>query len=535
MIFTNIIMKTHTKTLPPALQRVEKAAPLEKPGNFTFSSDQSTEIIKFLNDSVKILDKSNLNLRVRIIFISKQIYNNVSSDNNNQQRDTNDKENSNGNEKIKLTDIYFPIVDKFLNINPPLAPFTEFLKSKELISMLQFITWVILFDIIDKSYKTEALEDTRRIIYNRLSIDFSQLQKKLSNSTLSLSGRFIDLWCSVVCASIFSLVLTPYENTQLYRNSSFSLRIENDVRMLLIGFASPNVKDFHKSILGLMSNELKLAVPTIVTVGGEDYNPTDFTKTLQYEPQIVEAWNQRDSAMFQVSSTTGLMQNAMKLKGAQVTTPAGKIGRSVKKGNVEKSGMPIAKAKIVLLNTEKIVNNYQDDRVNLVNEICATEETYSEAPSVPPTTKLGISFEGFGKKAQNNSFYPHPPVIESSSMSHAPRPTTTTENILISPFEPIMQGQIEDENNDVDNINEKPIYINSRPMTMRASRRSSKNLSTGISSSYQRKINNAQRINKESLNKSVRFKYRKVPDIPEIISTVSNINDYLAANPVFNS
>lgn len=493
-------MKTHSKTLPPALQRVEKTAPLETPDNFTFSPEQSTELIQFLNDSVKIFDKSNLNLRVRIVFTKN--------------------DESSKNEKFKLPEIYLPIVDKFLNINPPLTPFTDLLKSAELITMLQFITWVILFDIIDNSFYTEILEDKRRMIYDRLSIDFSQLQMKLSNSTLSLSGRFIDLWCSVVCALLFSLILNLYEDSQLYRNSSFCLRIENDVRMLLIGFASPNVKDFHKSILSLMSNELKLAVPTIVTVGGEDYNPSDFTNTLKYEPQIVEAWNQRDNPMFQASSTTGLVQNAMKLKGAQVATPAGKIGRPIKRGNVEKSGMPIAKAKIVLLNTEKIVNSYQKDRSSMVNDLCATEESYTEIPNVPPITKLGISFENFGKNKDDVYFSPHPPDLIDKK---APRPTTASGDD---------DHKIQkNENEFFLNINEKPKLMMKRPLTVCVSRRSEKSKSTNAS--YQ--LKKIPQSTRERQPGSTRFKYRKVPDIPEVISTVSNINDYLAANPVFNS
>ncbi|KAK8893733.1 hypothetical protein M9Y10_022162 [Tritrichomonas musculus] len=510
-------MKAHTQTLPPALQRVEKTAPLQKPDNFTFSPDQSTELIQFLNDSVKIFDRSNLNLRVRLIFTSKQV--NANDQNENNQNDEKEKKDV----KIKLIDIYLPIVNKFLNINPPLAPFTELLKSKELITMLQFVTWVVIFDIIDKSYKTEALEDTRRMIYDRLSIDFSQLQLKLTNSTLSLSGRFIDLWSSVVCATIFTLILTPYEDSQLYRNSSFALRIENDVRMLLIGFASPNVRDFHKSILGLMPSELKIAVPTIVTVGGEDYNPTDFTNALKYEPQIVEAWNQRNNALFQGSSTTGLMKNAMKLKGAQITLPTGKIGRSVKRGNVEKSGMPIAKAKIVLLNADKITSTYKEDSNNIVNDICATEETYTAVPSTPPLTQLGVSFEGFGKKGWGSPQLPHPPTSKTSSIGRAPRSARNMENLDESTIDQIQ--------NNVNELNtENQTIINTPPV--RFSRKSNRTSSTTVS--YQKRITQPGKNTKERPPGSPRFKYRKVPDIPEIISSVSNINDYLAANPIFD-
>ena len=44
-------MKTHSKTLPPALQRVEKTAPLETPDNFTFSPNFSDEKPKEENKS----------------------------------------------------------------------------------------------------------------------------------------------------------------------------------------------------------------------------------------------------------------------------------------------------------------------------------------------------------------------------------------------------------------------------------------------------------------------------------------------------
>ncbi|OHT12666.1 hypothetical protein TRFO_17499 [Tritrichomonas foetus] len=426
-----------THSLSAALQRIEKTMPVQSPSNFTFSHDQSLDMIKYLQNSIKIKDKSNLIVQINIKF---------------------------GDTLLK--ELYPPIVDKFLNINPPLSPFQKLIISDEITSMLQFVTWIVLFDIIDDCYYPEGIDDVRRTIYDKLSIDFSLLQKKLNSSTLSLSDRFIELWSSVVCASIFTLVLTIYQDSELYRNTPFALRIENDVRFLLVGFASPNVKDYHRSIVSIMPNDLKIAVASIVTVGGEDYS-TELTTALTYEPQIVNAWNSRKDMLLMATTTTGLMENAMKLKGARIVAP-NKKGRTVKKGNVEKSGLPIAKARVVLKNTETMFKTYDTDRSKVIYDICATEETYKEVPTVPPITQLGITFENFTKA-------PPKPPMATSVRSPRPRPKTTRA-----------------------------------PGKRNASARSTRPPG------------------------SPRFKYHKVPDVPEIISKVQEVNDYLLTNPPFN-
>lgn len=475
-----------SRSLTSALQRIEKTVAQQTPSNFLFSQQHSSELIKFLHDSVTIYDKLNLKLKLEIVFIKEN-------------------PNDNSDNKYDFPHFYSQIIDKFLNLNPPFQPFTTLLYSKELLTMLQFVSWIVIYDLLDPCVCNPYMNDLRRTIYDRLSIDFSQLQMKLTNSTLSLSTNFIEHWCHIVCASIFSLILTLYEDSELYRNISFSLRIENDVRLHLVGFASPNVRDFHCSILSLMPKELKSALPTKVTVGGDDYNPTDLTNALTYEPQIQAAWDQKDSPLL-LNSTTGLVQNAMKLKGTAIQSPLKPKGKTVKKGNVEKSGLPIAKAKIVLTNTERTIDRYKDDRSSIVLDICATEETYTEVPMVPPVTQLDVTFEDFGmkKNSPNYLLMNKPPVRKPSlpplnlKAKNAPRP----------------------------------------PMTQRQPK-------------HRRSLNDSRKVTKPSLETiplgqsfqppkaremvpgTQRFKYRKVPNIPEMITNINDINDYMLANPIF--
>ncbi|OHT15097.1 hypothetical protein TRFO_14448 [Tritrichomonas foetus] len=370
-IFMSFTKSSNRNNLSEALRRIEQTAPQQTADDFTFSNEISTDLLKYLFSSYNGKD---INMEMG---------------------------------EANLTEIYAPIVEKFLRINPPLAPFEVILFRDEIISMLQYICWIVTYDLLSPELISHETDQLRRTIYDDLSINFSQLQKRLMNSTLTLSARFLELWCEVVCAAIFTLFMSVFQETPLYRNAAFFTRYENDIRTILVGFSSPNLREFHKSILNLIPNEYKICVPKLITIGGEDYSK-EFTTMLTFEPQIEKSWKARKSTLFQTSSTTGLMQNAMKLKGANITTP--RKSRSIRRGNAERSGVQIAKAQEVLKNTKKIIKNYKIDRHTIIRDLCAQEELYFEINEPPPQTPLGVTFEDMPPpRIPQDSFYQRSP------------------------------------------------------------------------------------------------------------------------------
>ena len=381
-------------------------------------------------------------------------------------------------------------MNKFLDLNPPLAPFEEMLNGKDLNVLVQFLAWVVIVRIIDEKYYTEKINNVITDVFDKLSIEYSAFHKNITSSTITHSDQFLELWSTVVCAAILSTMMSYFnaDDDELLKNKLFVLRIENNVRDLLIGIPPKSTRYYHKNVLSVVPIDLKKKIPTIIYDEENNYSPdATLSKTLNISATFGTkvSSNTDDFTTSQTQKTfdtalpnstiTKLMENAMTLrkagKPANITRPVNNA-KSIKKGSVERSKVPITKARVVLQNTERLINNYTAEKNKILWDLCATEETYYQVPIDPPITQLDITFENFGK------IKPKPPL---GYYKPSPPPNLTPEKVRAR--------------------NER-----------------------------KRKLKETQH---QRIPGSQRFKYRKVPDIPEVINTVNMVTEDLLSQPMF--
>ena len=301
---------------------------------------------------------------------------------------------------------YLSTIEKFLKRHPIMVPFDSTLTSSDLIQMAQKVVWLLLFGVLRKRLITPELSSARSEIYDGLARTFSELRRKLATMVSRISDRFVELWSSAICAAMFTMMMRLYEDTDLYRNCPFVVRLENDIRDLLVGFSSPYVQDYHQSIMMLIPKDLRMAFPVRVTVGGDD-EETDITNVLKHEPEIQRAWQQRKNTLFKTSTQTALMQHAMKLTGAR--NPVEVKTHVVQRGNAEKSHLKVSKAEEVVKQTKVVMKDYGVSRQRFLDELYDEEVHYERTSAVPRIVPLGVSFENFGVSRK-----PRPPKVQTA-------------------------------------------------------------------------------------------------------------------------
>lgn len=279
--------------------------------------------------------------------------------------------------EIKLIDIYDPVVEKFLDINTPMIPFESALNDKELHIVLQDLCWLLLYDMIPKEFISEELKDIHRSTKENFSMNFAQLDKKIINSTILFSGKFMELWSIIINACFFSFLLTAFPESVFSDNVPFVIQVEKYINTVLTGIPPQNMREFHKSVLGLVSNEVRYEFPTFITI--TEPEPQNCIKIKKKRPP-----------------SKNLIRNTDK-KGAQIRVPQNNKPIPKRYSTHDKSGMPIARAHEVFKKCEGIINDYKIDRTRQLYDICAQEELYMESKEVPPITPLGITFEDFPK------------------------------------------------------------------------------------------------------------------------------------------
>ena len=295
---------------------------------------------------------------------------------------------------LEYGSIYLSTIEKFLEKHPIMVPFDSALTSPDLIQMAQKVAWLLLFGVVKKRLITHELASAKGAIYDGLARTFSDLRRKLASMVSSISDRFVELWSSAICAALFTMLMRLYEETELYRNCPFVVRIENDIRDLLVGFSSPYVQEFHQSIIMLIPKSLRMAFPVRVGIGGDE-DETDITNVLKHEPEIARAWQQRKNTLFKTSTQTALMQHAMKLTGAR--NPVEVKTHVVQRGNTEKSHLKVSKAEEVMKQTKAVMKDYGITRRQFLDDLYDEEVHYERTSAVPRIVPLGVSFEHFGK------------------------------------------------------------------------------------------------------------------------------------------
>lgn len=278
-------------------------------------------------------------------------------------------------EKLNLIEIYRPIVEKFLDINTPMRPFETELNDKQLHITLQGLFWLLNYDMISEDDRSESVKDEYRSSNENFSMYFAQIYKKILNSKNVFSAKFMGLWSIVACSTIFSFLLELFQSSEISNNIEFVIQIEKYINTVIIGIPPENMKEFHKSVLGLVKKEIRKDFPTYIIVN---------------EPEN-ETINFNSKSLLSTKS-----ENKEKKKICKPTS-SNKVARPRRPARHDRSGLPIAQSAEVFKKTDVIADDYNVERTKQLFQICAQEEFYVESKEVPPITPLGITFEDFPK------------------------------------------------------------------------------------------------------------------------------------------
>lgn len=287
-------------------------------------------------------------------------------------------------EGVNIIDIYGPVVDKFLDINTPMKPFETDLNDKLLHIVIQDLCWLLIYDMIPEELISEDLKLHHRSTNENFSMYFAQLNKKIINSKNVFSAKFMELWSYVVCATILSFLLSIFPNSALSNNIEFVTQVEKYINTVMIGISPQNMKEYHKSVLGLIKKEVRNEFPTYIEIK---------------EPEV-----DSENEILQ-SNTKNLLQKTSETKGPIICVPKNKKILPRRWTSHDRSGLPIAQSAEVFKKTDSIFSKYNVDRERPLLEICSQEEFYVESQEVPPITPLGITFEDFPKPHLPPDYY----------------------------------------------------------------------------------------------------------------------------------
>ncbi|OHT02221.1 hypothetical protein TRFO_30730 [Tritrichomonas foetus] len=351
--------KKRKQYMTDALKRIQNMVKLENPEEFKLSLSRSMEFANVLSNSL-VHDNNLISLEV---------------------------------DGKKFKDVYFELTPLMISKHLTIKKFASLIQSDELEQFAEDIFWLVLYDILQTRALNKYLSMTRARLYNVLSMRFSTLRRNLYLTPATTYDRIIEFFGALIASTILILMLHSHLETELYCNVNLVLRIENSVRQLLVGFSSPNINSFHTIVFELIPEEIKTSVPTRLNIGGDNYNK-DLTNTISYEPQIANEWNSRRNCLFQATSQTGLMANALKLRGTSAPLPT--KSHRVARGSVEKSQLPIAKAMKIVSSVDDIVSKHEEGTRGFLDEMRQHEKDYFASPHlIPNPPKIGVSFDNF--------------------------------------------------------------------------------------------------------------------------------------------
>lgn len=325
-----------------SLQRIQNMVKYDNAETFMFNLDRSKEFAKVLETSICENDILAINVDGK-----------------------------------SFKDVYIKMTPKMISKHMTIKKYLNLILSDELEQMAEELMWIVIFDTLQARSLTKVLRHTRKHLYNVLSMHFSSFRKSLSLLPATTYDRITEFYCAQICAVILILLLHSHQDSELFSSVAFVGKIENRVRMLFIGFASPNINSFHSIVFDLIPKSLKASVPTKMIIGGDNYD-ADLTTTISYEPQIANEWNSRRECLFQATSQTGLMANALKLRGTSAPQPT--KSHRVVRGSVGKSELPIRKAMNIMKSVDDIVGEHIDDTKMRLDELKDFERGYFESP-----------------------------------------------------------------------------------------------------------------------------------------------------------
>ena len=350
--------KRKKEHMTDSLQRIQNMVKIVTPENFRFNFQRSFEFSKILSEA--LLENNLLNIKV--------------------------------DEKI-FKDVYLELSTLIINKHTIIRQFKGLIGSNDFEQLAENIMWLVVYDLILDRALNKHLSVTKNLLYNVLSMRFTIMRRQLAMSSSSAYVRFIELYSALIAATALILMLHSHLETELYCNVNMVWKIEMSVRQMLIGFSSPDINSFHTIVHELMPDDLKMAIPKKLKIGGDGYN-TDLTTTISYEPQMAKEWNSRNNCLFQATSRTGLLANALKLRGMSAHMPT--KGHRVVRGTIEKSQLPITKAKNIVASVNGIVNDHEEVTRHLLNDMRMHEKEFLSSPNLLTTPKpLPITFENF--------------------------------------------------------------------------------------------------------------------------------------------
>ncbi|KAK8875652.1 hypothetical protein M9Y10_005825 [Tritrichomonas musculus] len=328
-----------------SLKRIQNMVKIQNAENFLFTNERSIELAGILESSLSKNDDMALSIEV---------------------------------DQKKFKEVYNELSPILISQHPIIKKFLDIILSNELEQMAEELMWIVVYDTLQNRALNKYLSQSRADLYNLLSINFSSLRRRLALLPAWAYDQILEFYCAQICAVILILLLHSHQETELYSNVPFVGHIENGVRLLLIGFSSPNLNSFHTIVFDLIPKNLQPSVPTKMVIGGDKYN-SDLANTLSYEPQIQNEWNSRRKCLFHATSQTGLLSNALKLRGSAAPKPVSKSHRVIR-GSVGKSDLPIRKAMNIIQSVDDIVDSHVDATKNDLDKLKNYEKEYLTSP-----------------------------------------------------------------------------------------------------------------------------------------------------------
>jgi len=277
--------------------------------------------------------------------------------------------------------VYNQRIQRLVSLKPIISQYMDLMQSNELTEISKYIFWVILFDIVDPSQIEKDIHVMYKQLYDRLSVQFSDLRKKLSIISSVANERLIDYWSIAISATLLQLIIGEFSETELAFNHRFVETVEEGVRILLTGFPSSNSNYFHQLVWSLLSPKSHRLIPKklIPQLKSIPYvNSTtathELTNAMQLEGHYKELDRHGSDVLFHENTKTGLIQNALKLSGTRDAFE--QKGRLVRKGNAEKSDILSKKANAIMKTTQRIINRH------IVNRNLQLYEIWDKKPEI---------------------------------------------------------------------------------------------------------------------------------------------------------
>ena len=296
---------------------------------------------------------------------------------------------------------YSQTIKKLNHSRPRTNNYNTLLLDKNQEEMAKMICWIVLYDICYYKCIKNDIKKYQKQIYDSLSMKFYHFRSKTSKLE-NLTCEYVITYYAVCAESItYQVILANFpEINDFVNNEEFVRFVDSLIRGLIIGFASKSTELFSIVWETLTLKTQKLVPKSIDNATkinellGEDTTSADIEFSFKEGKRYKESIKSGENIIFHENTRTGLMDNALKLRGAY--EPVEEKVRAFKLGSTDSSKVAASKTKAIIRETEKMVEKHITKRDSILMDVCDIEEKIRIEIAKTRIMPLGFSFETFG-------------------------------------------------------------------------------------------------------------------------------------------